>query len=211
MEFATSPAHDALVREATALASQFPLDYWREKDRTETYPHEFVDAFVAAGWFGTIVPREYGGRGLGVTEAALLLHAICATGAGTSGASPVHLAIFPPYPIIKHGSAAMRARYLPRLATGEVRMAFGVTEADAGTDTSRIATRAERRGDRWLLNGTKAWLSNAQHARKALILARTSPRDARRPLHGLTLFFADLDPRACTLEVIDKVGRNAVD
>src|SRR5206468_11902748 len=128
-----------------------------------------------------------------------------------SGASPIHLAIFPPYPIIRHGSAALRARYLSRLATGELRMSFGVTEAEAGMDTSRIATRAERRSDRWLLNGTKAWLSNAQHAQKALILARTAPRDERRPLHGLTLFFANLDPRACTLEVIDKVGRNAVD
>jgi acyl-CoA dehydrogenase len=211
MDFATSPAHDALVREATELASRFSLDYWREKDHTEAYPDEFVDAFAAAGWFGTIVPVEYGGRGLGVTEAALLLHAICETGAGTSGASPIHLAIFPPYPIVKHGSAAMRARYLPRLATGELRMAFGVTEADAGTDTSRIATRAEKWGDRWLLNGTKAWLSNAQHAQKALILARTAPRVPNHPLHGLTLFFADLDPRTCTLEVIDKSGRNAVD
>jgi alkylation response protein AidB-like acyl-CoA dehydrogenase len=105
----------------------------------------------------------------------------------------------------------MRARYLPHLATGELRMAFGVTEADAGTDTSRIATHAEKRGDRWLLNGTKAWLSNAQHAQRALILARTAPRDPNHPLRGLTLFFAALDPRTCTLDVIDKVGRNAVD
>ncbi len=211
MNFDHSAAHQAITAEATALASRFTLDYWRDLDRTETYPHEFVDAFAASGWFGTIIPAEYGGRGWGVTEAALLLHAICATGAGTSGASPVHLAIFPPYPLLKHGSPALRARYLPHLATGTLRMSFGVTEADAGTDTSRIATRAERRGDRWVLNGEKAWLSNAQHAQKALILARTSPRDPARPLHGLTLFFADLDPRTCTLEIIDKLGRNAVD
>src|ERR1700694_2362151 len=107
MEFAANPSHEGLIREATALAGRFSLDYWREKDRTEAYPHEFVDAFAAAEWFGTIVPQEFGGKGLGVTEAALLLHAICATGAGTSGASPVHLAIFPPYPIVKHGTAAM--------------------------------------------------------------------------------------------------------
>lgn len=211
MDFAPNPAHEALTRDATALAARFTLDYWRERDRTETYPHEFVDAYAAAGWFGTIIPREYGGRGLGVTEAALLLHAICASGAGTSGASPVHLAIFPPYPLIKHGSSGLRARYLPQLATGALRMSFGVTEAEAGTDTSRLATRAERRGDRWLLNGEKAWLSGGQHAQKALILARTSPRDPAKPLLGLTLFFADLDPRTCTLELIDKLGRNAVD
>jgi alkylation response protein AidB-like acyl-CoA dehydrogenase len=211
MDFATDPAHEALVREVTALAGRFTLDYWRAKDRDEAYPDEFVDAFAAAGWFGTIIPQAYGGRGLGVTEAALLLHAICASGAGTSGASPVHLAIFPPYPIVRHGSDAMQARYLPKLATGELRMAFGVTEGPAGMDTSRIATWAERREGRWLLNGEKAWLSNAQHSQKALLLARTAPRDPTRPLLGLTLFFADLDPRACTLEVIDKLGRNAVD
>ncbi|HUY99484.1 MAG TPA: acyl-CoA dehydrogenase family protein [Thermomicrobiaceae bacterium] len=211
MDFGLTPDREALVREAAALAGRFSHDYWREKDRAEEYPGEFVGACAAAGWFGTIVPREYGGRGLGVTEAALLLHEICRAGAGTSGASPVHLAIFPPFPIIRHGSEAMRARYLPRLASGELRMAFGVTEAAAGSDTSRIETRAERRGDRWVLNGTKAWLSNGQHAQKALILARTAPRDPSRPLLGLTLFFADLDPARCTLEVIDKLGRNAVD
>jgi len=211
MNFATNPAHEDIIREATALASQFSLAYWHAKDQTETYPHEFVDAFADAGWFGTAIPSQYGGKGLGITEAALLLHAICETGVGTSGASPIHLAIFPPEPIVKHGSEAMRQRYLPKLATGELRMSFGVTEARAGTDTSRIETRAERDGNGWRLNGEKAWLSNAQHAQKALILARTAPRDPARPLLGLTLFFADLDPDYCTLDVIDKLGRNAVD
>jgi alkylation response protein AidB-like acyl-CoA dehydrogenase len=211
MDFAPNPAHDEIVRQAREIAGQFSLDYWHEIDQTEAYPAAFVDAFAGAGWFGTAIPTAYGGKGLGVTEAALLLHAICESGAGTSGASPIHLAIFPPEPIVKHGSAAMKARYLPKLATGELRMSFGVTEARAGTDTSRIETRAERDGDGWRLNGEKAWLSNAQHAQKALILARTSPRDPARPLLGLTLFFIDLDPAHCTLEVIDKLGRNAVD
>lgn len=211
MDFATNPAHEEIVREAAALAGRFTLDYWHAKDQTETYPDEFVDAFAEAGWFGTAIPAAYGGKGLGVTEAALLLRAICESGAGTSGASPVHLAIFPPLPIVRHGSEAMRARYLPELASGRLRMSFGVTEAAAGTDTSRIETRAERDGDGWRLNGEKAWLSNAQHATKALILARTAPRDPARPLLGLTLFFADLNPDTCRLEVIDKLGRNAVD
>ena len=211
MDFATNPAHEEIVREAAALAGRFSLEYWHAKDQAEGYPHEFVDAFAEDGWFGTAIPAAYGGKGLGVTEAALLLRAICESGAGTSGASPVHLAIFPPLPIVRHGSEAMRARYLPELASGRLRMSFGVTEAAAGTDTSRIETRAERDGDGWRLNGEKAWLSNAQHATKALILARTAPRDPARPLLGLTLFFADLDPAHCTLEVIDKLGRNAVD
>lgn len=211
MDFTSTVSQEAIVKQAGELAGRFSLDYWREKDRDEAYPEEFVDACRAAGWYGTVIPEEYGGLGLGVTEAGLILHAICASGAGTSGASPLHLAIFPPLPVVKHGSAAMKARYLPDLARGELRMAFGVTEAEAGTDTSRIRTTAERTGDRWRINGTKAWLSNAQHAHKALILARTSPRDEARPLLGLTLFFADLDPATCTLEVIDKMGRNAVD
>ncbi|HEX5502373.1 MAG TPA: acyl-CoA dehydrogenase family protein [Thermomicrobiales bacterium] len=211
MDTAEDARHEEIAREAAALCARFPLDYWRERDRTETYPDEFVAACVAAGWFGAIIPAAYGGRGWGVTAAGVLLRAVCESGGGTSGASPLHLAIFPPYPLIRHGSAALKASYLPRLATGELRMAFGVTEAEAGTDTSRIATRAERRGDRWVLNGEKAWLSNARHAQKTLLLARTSPRDPARPLAGLTLFFADLDPRSCALEVIDKLGRNAVD
>lgn len=211
MDFTPNPVHEEIVRQARELAGRFSLGYWYTIDQTEAYPDEFVDAFADAGWFGTAIPTQYGGKGFGVTEAALLLHAICESGAGTSGASPIHLAIFPPEPIVRHGSEAMRARYLPKLATGELRMSFGVTEARAGTDTSRIETTAERDGDGWRLNGEKAWLSNAQHATKALILARTAPRDPARPLLGLSLFFADLDPDHCTLEVIDKLGRNAVD
>ena len=211
MDFSLTETQERVVQETTELAAAFTLDYWREKDRLDAYPDEFVEAFAEAGWFGTIIPREYGGKGFGITEAALLLHAICDTGAGTSGASPIHLAIFPPYPIMKHGSEQMQERYLPDLATGKLRMAFGVTEANAGLDTSRIETMAERRGDRWVLNGTKAWLSNARHSQKALILARTSPREESRPFLGLSLFFVDLDPNHCTLSVIDKLGRNTVD
>ena len=211
MDFALSDTQAAIRREALALARSFPLEYWREKDRTATYPHEFLAAFAAGGWLGTLIPEEYGGSGLGVTEAALLLEAICAAGAGTSGAAPVHFALFPPLPIIRHGSEALRRAHLPRVATGALRLAFGVTEPDAGSDTSRLATRAERRGDRWVVTGQKVWMSNAQHADRALLLARTAPRDERRPLEGLTLFLADLDRRACTIRAIDKLGRAAVD
>lgn len=211
MDFGLTDAQQRLVDDVKALAGRFSLDYWREKDRSDSYPDEFVDAFAASGWFGTVVPAEFGGRGQGITDAALMLQAICASGAGTSGASPIHLAIFPPYPIIRHGSSSMQARYLPRLATGDLRLSFGITEAAAGLDTSRIETRAERHNDSWVLNGTKAWVSNAQHSQKALILARTSPRDESTPFLGLTLFVADLDPRSCNLEIIDKLGRNTVD
>jgi acyl-CoA dehydrogenase len=211
VDFALTPKQDEVVRQATALAGQFSLDYWRDRDREETYPEDFVAAFRRDGWCGTVIPQAYGGRGLGVTEAALLLHAICASGAGTSGASPIHLAIFPPYPLIMRGSPSLKARYLAELATGELALSFGVTEAEAGTDTSRIGTTATRHGNGWRINGTKAWISNGQHAQKVLLLARTSPREAQRPFAGLTLFLADLHDPACELRVVDKLGRNAVD
>lgn len=210
MDFQRTPAQEAMLARAREVTAAFDLDYWREQDRAETYPRDFLAACTAEGWNGAVIPQEYGGLGWGVTEAALLLGAICESGAGTSGASPVHLAIFPPLPLVRHGSEEQKARYLPLLARGELWMSFGVTEAEAGLDTSRISTRAERHGDRWVLNGSKAWLSNAGEAQKALVLARTSERDPARPFAGLTLFFVDLDPRACRLEWIDKLGRNAI-
>jgi acyl-CoA dehydrogenase len=160
---------------------------------------------------GLIVPEEYGGQGLGVTEAVLLLREISASGAGMSGASAVHFYIFPPSPIIRHGSEAMKKKYLPRIAKGELLTAFGVTEPNVGSDTSRIQTWAERKGDGWVINGQKVWTTNAQNAEKILLLTRTSPRIEERPFDGMTLFFADLDRTACTVRCIDKLGRSAVD
>jgi alkylation response protein AidB-like acyl-CoA dehydrogenase len=211
MDFALTDLQRALHEEVLALARTFSMEYWLEHDRAERYPWDFVRAFAARGWLGTTIPEEYGGAGLGVTEAALVLHAICLSGAGTSGASPVHFFLFPPAPVVRFGSEAMKRACLPRIAAGELLLAFGVTEPTAGSDTSRITTWAERRGDRWVVRGQKVWTTNAQQADKILLLARTSPRDEARPLHGMTLFFTDLDRRACTVRRIDKLGRAAVD
>lgn len=200
------------VREAArTLANHFPLSYWRECDREEKYPWDFVKAFAAAGWMGIMMPEEYGGMGLGLTEAAIMLHEIGASGAAMSGASAIHFYVFPPSPILRHGSKSMKERYLPKIAKGEILMAFGVTEPNAGVDTSRITTRAEKKGDRWVINGQKVWTTNGQNANKYLILARTSPRNEQRPLDGMTLFFADMDRKHCDVRVIDKLGRAAVD
>jgi hypothetical protein len=170
-----------------------------------------VKAFAAGGWLGIVIPEAYGGSGLGVTEAAILLHEICAAGAGTSGASPIHFYVFPPMPVIKHGSEPLKRRALPRIATGEIVMSFGVTEPNAGTDTSRIETRAERRGDRFVVNGRKVWNTNARQATHILLLARTAPRDAAKPFAGLTLFFTEFDRARITVREIAKMGRAAVD
>lgn len=205
-------AHLKDVREAArALARKFDLSYWRACDRDEKYPWEFVNAFAEAGWMGLLMPEEYGGMGLGLTEAAIMLNEIGASGAGMSGASAVHFYVFPPQPILRHGSEEMKRRYLPALARGETLMAFGVTEPTSGVDTSRIRTRAEKKGDRWVINGQKVWTTNAQNAKKILLLARTSPREEKTPLDGMTLFFADLDRKHCDVRVIDKLGRAAVD
>lgn len=211
MDFALSELQQALHEEVLALASSFPPDYWLEHDRAERYPWDFVRAFARRGWLGTIIPEAYGGAGLGITEAAVVMHAICLSGAGTSGASPVHFFMFPPAPIVRFGSEAMKRAWLPRIAAGEVLLAFGVTEPTAGSDTSRITTWAERAGDHWLVRGQKVWTTNAQQAERILLLARTSPRDQARPLDGMTLFFTHLDRRACTVRRIDKLGRAAVD
>lgn len=201
-----------VVKQSRELAGRFPLSYWAEKDSTGDYPWEFVRAFADAGWMGIVTPTEYGGLGLGVTEAALLMREVAASGAGTSGASAVHFYIFPATPIIRHGSSAMKKKFLPRIASGELLVAFGVTEPNAGTDTSRISTRAVRtdNGD-WSISGQKVWITNLQNATHILLLARTADRNEERPLDGLSLFFLPLDRERCTIRKIEKLGRAAVD
>ena len=211
MDFALTEQQELIRKEVATLARSFPADYWLEKDKSGDYPWEFVKAFGAGGWLGIVIPEEYGGSGIGVTEAAILLHEICAAGAGTTGASPIHFYVFPPMPVVKHGSAALKERYLPAIARGDCVMSFGVTEPNAGTDTSRIETRAERQGDRFVVNGRKVWNTNARQATHILLLARTSPRDSAKPFAGLTLFFTPFDRTKITVREIDKMGRRAVD
>ncbi len=177
MDFALTEAQAEIHRQVLALARGFGWEYWREKDRKAEYPTEFVRAFADAGWLGLAIPEAYGGAGLGVTEAVLMLEAICASGAGLSGASPVHFAVFPPMPIIRHGSEGLRQRILPEIAAGRLSLAFGVTEPNAGTDTSRIQTTARRDGNGWIVTGRKVWTSNARHSAK---MPPARPHDALR-------------------------------
>jgi acyl-CoA dehydrogenase len=211
LDFSPTDLQRSLREEVLAICRRFPLEWWAERDRAAEYPWDFVHAFAERGWLGLIVPEEYGGAGLGISEAAVLLHAVGESGAGLSGASAIHFYMFPITPVIRHGSEAMRREFLPRVARGEVLTAFGVTEPNAGTDTSRIETRAERKGGRWVINGQKVWTTNAQNATRILLLTRTSPRDDASPLEGMTLFLADLDREACEVRRIEKLGRAAVD
>ena len=201
-----------LVRKSVReLAQRFDYEYWREKDKTAQYPWEFVKAFADAGWFGVMIPEEYGGLGLGLREAAVMLGEVAASGAGMSGGSAVHFYVFPPAPILRYGSEAMKREYLPKLASGEILMCFGITEPEAGVDTSRIRTTAVKVDGGWVANGQKVWITNAQNAHKILLLARTSPRNEDKPLDGMTLFFTDLNREQVTVRAIEKLGRAAID
>ncbi|MBP7340431.1 acyl-CoA dehydrogenase family protein [Niveispirillum sp.] len=211
MDMFSSPDHEEIRRSVRALMTRFPDGYWAELDRKHEFPWEFYAEFAKAGYLGIAIPEEYGGAGLGITEAALVLYEICASGAGLNGASAVHLSIFGINPVVKHGSAEMKAKYLPALTRGDLHVCFGVTEPDAGTDTTRIKTFAKRDGDRFVINGRKTWLTKAGQAQKVLLLTRTTPlEECRRRTDGMTLFLADLDPKAVTIHPIEKMGRHAV-
>ena len=211
MDFSNSADLIAIEEEATRLATAFDDDYWSERDEKKEFPWAFYDAFAEPGWLGILVPEEYGGAGLGVLSAGILLRAVAASAGAMNAASTLHLSIFGMGPVIHHGSADLKAKYLPPTASGELHVSFGVTEDDAGTDTSRIRTTAIRDGERWIARGKKVWNTKAQQAQKILLLARTTPREeCERPLDGMTLFLADLDSRFCEIREIPKLGRNAV-
>jgi acyl-CoA dehydrogenase len=208
----TEPTDLELIRDTVReLARKFDWGYWRQKDKDHEYPWEFVKAFASGGWLGAMIPEEYGGLGLGLTEAGVMMGEIAGSGAGMSGGSAIHFYLFPPSPIVRHGSEKMKQEWLPKVARGEILMAFGVTEPTAGVDTSRIKTRAEKVDGGWVVNGQKVWITNAQNAQKILLLARTSPRNDDKPLHGMSLFFTDLDRSRITVREIEKLGRAAID
>ena len=211
MDFKYDDDLQNIENEASRLAGQFDDDYWREHDEKHEFPWEFYNAFAEQGWIGVIVPEEYGGSGLGISHAAVLLNAVAHSAGVQNAASTLHLSIFGMGPVIHHGSEELKQRTLPATASGALHVSFGVTEDDAGTDTSRIRTFARRDGDHWVINGKKIWNTKAQQAQKILLLARTTPREeCAKPLQGMTLFLADLDPNHCEIRPIDKCGRNAV-
>lgn len=193
------------------LAAKFDDRYWADKDAAHEFPTEFYNAFAEGGWFGITTPEEYGGQGLGITEASLLLEEVAASGAGMNGASSMHLSIFGMHPVIVHGSDELKARTLPRIVDGSLHVCFGVTEPGAGLDTTRITTFARRDGDSYVVNGRKVWISKAMESEKILLLTRTTRfEDVERKTDGLTLFLTDLDRAHIDIRPIKKMGRNAI-
>lgn len=200
-----------MIREsAHALASKYDLEYWREHDEEKKYPWDFIKDFADGGWLGAMIPEAYGGLGLGLEAASVMLQEIAYFG-GANGASAIHFFIFPPGCIIHHGSEEMKKRFLPDIASGKTTMCFALTEPTAGVDTSRITTKAEKIDGGWRINGQKVWITNAQNANLILVVARTSPRDPKSPMDGITLFLADFDRKAIDARPIPKLARNAVD
>jgi acyl-CoA dehydrogenase len=200
------------IRDAIAkLCEAYGDEYWLARDRDGRFPDDFVKEIASGGWLGIAMPKEVGGAGLGITEAALMMQTIAETGGGFAAASSIHMNIFAPNPIAVYGTPEQKKRMLEPLIRGEQHACFGVTEPNAGLDTSSIETRAERRGNAYVVNGRKIWTSTAQRANKILLLARTSARDKAKPIAGLSLFYTDLDRRYCEVREIEKMGRKAVD
>ncbi|WP_213577604.1 acyl-CoA dehydrogenase family protein [Rhodococcus sp. USK13] len=202
----------ATIRDAVReLAGKFDEQYWVEKDSEHEFPTEFYDAFAKGGWLGITTPEAYGGHGMGITEASILLEEVAASGAGMNGASSMHLSIFGMHPVIVHGSEELKQRTLPRIVDGDLHVCFGVTEPGAGLDTTRITTFARREGDKYIVNGRKVWISKAMESEKILLLTRTTKfEDAKKKTDGLTLFLTDLDRSKVDIRPIKKMGRNAV-
>ncbi len=210
MDFSFTPDQLAIRDAIAKLCTRFDASYWFERDRDGGFPEDFYRAIAEAGWLGIAMPPQYGGAGLGITEAALMMQTISESGAGFSGASAVHMNIFGLNPVVVFGTEQQKARWLPRLIRGEQKACFAVTEPNAGLNTAKIATTARRDGERYILRGQKIWISTAQVADKMLVLARTAAGGGKAT-DGLSLFYTDLDRRFVEAREIEKMGRNAVD
>jgi acyl-CoA dehydrogenase len=201
------------IREAVrAVVTKFDDDYWLERDEDGRFPREFHKAMAEGGWLGITMPEECGGAGLGVTEAAIMMHEVASHGGGMAAASTVHINLFGPHPIVVKGTPEQKARWVPRLISGEDQCAFGFTEPDAGLNTTRIKTFAEKVPGGYLVRGQKVWTSTAQVANKIMLLTRTTRyEDCKRPTDGITIFYTDLDRSKIDVHRIPKMGRKAVD
>ena len=212
MDFSLTPDQQDVCDAVQKICAGFDDDYWLERDKSGEFPEDFHRAMAGGGWLGIAMPEEYGGAGLGVTEAALMMHTVASSAGGMSAASAIHMNIFGPHPIVVFGTDEQRKRWLPDLIEGRSKSCFGVTEPDAGLNTTSIKTRAERSGDGYVVHGKKIWISSAQVADKIVLLVRTTPKEeCERPTEGMTMFYTDLNRDYCDVRLIPKMGRAAVD
>jgi acyl-CoA dehydrogenase len=212
MDLSLTPDQQTIRAAIEKICARFDDDYWLAKDRAGGFPHDFHAAFAKDGWLGIAMPPEFGGAGLGITEAAVMMQAVAESGAGLSGASALHMNIFGLNPVVVFGSDEQKHRMLPPLIKGEDKACFAVTEPDAGLDTLNLKTRAVKESDRYIVSGQKIWISTAQVASRMLLLARTTPADrVKRKTEGLSLFYTALDRSFVDVREIPKMGRSAVD
>jgi acyl-CoA dehydrogenase len=212
MDFELNENQRAIVDGVAKVCERFGDDYWTERDQTGTFPHEFHRAMADGGWLGITMPEEVGGSNLGLTEAALMMNTVTRHAGAYSAASTLHLNLFGPHAVVVHGTPEQKERWLTPLVKGEQKACFGVTEPDAGLDTTSMTTFAARVPGGYRVNGRKIWTSSAQVADKVLLIARTAPKDqGKRPTDGISLFYTDLDRTRAEVRRIPKMGRNAVD
>jgi acyl-CoA dehydrogenase len=212
MDFALTDNQESIRDAVEVLCRDFDDGYWLKKDREGGFPFEFHKAMADAGWLGVCIPEEFGGSGLGITEAAIIMRTISESGAGMSGASAIHMNIFGLNPVIVFGNEEQRKRMLPPIVEGKQKSCFAVTEPNTGLNTTQLKLRAERKGERYVVNGQKVWISTAQVADKVLLLARTTPlEEIKNPTNGLSLFYTDFDRKRVHTREIEKMGRKAVD
>ena len=212
MNFDLTEDQIAIKNAISEVCTDFNDDYWLRKDREGGFPEDFYTAIAKAGWLGIAMPTEYGGSGLGISEACVMMETVSGSGAGLSGASAIHMNVFGLHPVVMHGSDEQKRRWLPPIINGEAKACFGVTEPNTGLNTLKLKTMAVRKGDKYVVNGQKIWISTAQVAHKILLLARTTPiEEVKSPTHGLSLFYTDLDRTKIEVREIEKLGRKAVD
>lgn len=212
MDISLSDEHRAIDENVARICARFGDAYWTDCDQTPRFPEEFHQAMAEAGWLGITMPVELGGAGLGVTEAAVMMHAVTRGGGGFSAASTIHVNLFGPHAVVVHGTEEQKSRWLPPLIKGEEKVCFGVTEPNAGLDTTNIETFARRTNEGYIIRGRKMWTTTAQEADKILLLTRTTPKaECTRPTEGMTLFYTDLDRSRIEVRRIEKMGRSAVD
>lgn len=212
MDFSLSEDHRAIRDGVNAVVRRFDDEYWLARDEDGEFPREFHRAMAEAGWLGITMPTEYGGSGLGVTEACIMMHEIASHGGGMAAASCVHINLFGPHPIVVFGNDEQRQRWVPSLVEGKDQCCFGFTEPDAGLNTTAIKTFAEKVPGGYIVHGQKVWTSTAQVANKIMLLTRTTKlEDCKKPTDGITIFYTDLDRSKIEVRKIPKMGRKAVD
>lgn len=212
MNFAMTDDQIAIRVAVEEICKKFDDEYWTHKDQVGGFPMDFYSAMAKEGWLGIAMPEEYGGAGLGISEACLMMETVSGSGAGLAGASSIHMNVFGLHPVVTHANEEQKARWLPPIIKGEQQACFGVTEPNTGLNTLKLKTMAVRQGDRYIVNGQKVWISTAQVAHKIMLLARTTPiEEVTSPTHGLSLFYTDLDRSKIEVREIEKMGRKAVD